>query len=59
LGKRLGNCIVEEQECFSCDAVFLVEHELDEEYYKTKFCPFCGTKIAEEDLDWNDWDEDE
>ena len=51
---------MEEQECFSCDAVFLVEHDLNEEYYKTTYCPFCGTKIAEEeDLNWDDWAEDE
>lgn len=51
---------MEELECFSCDAVFLVEHDLNEEYYATKYCPFCGTKIAEEeDLNWDDWDEDE
>lgn len=51
---------MEEQECFSCDAVFLVEHDLNEEYYKTTYCPFCGTKIAEEeDLNWDEWDEDE
>ena len=51
---------MEELECFSCDAVFLVEHDLNEEYYATKYCPFCGTKIVEEeDLNWDDWDEDE
>jgi rRNA maturation endonuclease Nob1 len=50
---------VEEQECFSCDAIFEVAHDNDEEYYKVKYCPFCGTQIEEESLDWNDWDEDE
>ena len=43
-----------ELECFSCDAVFTVDHELDTDYYKVKHCPFCGTEI-ESDEDDNDW----
>ena len=51
---------MEELECFSCDAVFLVEHDQDPEYYTIKHCPFCGTKISEEEsLDWDEWDEEE
>ena len=53
--------IMEEIECFSCDAVFTVDHDLDDDYYKVKHCPFCGTKVAEdeEDLSWDDADWDE
>lgn len=52
--------IDEEHECHSCDAVFEVNHDLDDDYYKVKHCPFCGTKITEEeDLSWDDWVEDE
>lgn len=52
---------MEEIECFSCDAVFTVDHDLDDDYYKVKHCPFCGTKVAEgeEDLLWNESEEDE
>lgn len=51
---------MEEQECFSCDAVFTVDHDLDTEYYKIKHCPFCGTEMElDEEIEWNDWDEDE
>lgn len=50
---------MEEQECYSCDAVFLVEHDLDDDYYKVKHCPFCGTEIeTEEEVDWSDWEEE-
>jgi len=35
-------------------------HDLDDDYYKVKHCPFCGTKVTEEeDLSWGDWEEDE
>lgn len=51
---------MDEQECFSCDAIFEVAHDNDTEYYKVKYCPFCGTKIEEEeDLNWDEWEEDE
>jgi hypothetical protein len=52
---------MEEIECFSCDAVFTVDHDLDTEYYKVKHCPFCGTTVIdeEEDVTWDDADWDE
>ena len=52
---------MEEMECFSCDAVFTVDPDLDDDYYKVKHCTFCGTKVTEdeEDLSWDDWVEDE
>lgn len=51
----------EEHECNNCDAVFKVDHDLDDDYYKVKHCPFCGTKVTEdeEDLSWDGWEEDE
>lgn len=51
---------MEELECYSCDAVFLVEHELDEDYYKVKHCPFCGSVVIEEDEDvtWDEWEDE-
>jgi predicted RNA-binding Zn-ribbon protein involved in translation (DUF1610 family) len=52
---------MEELECFSCDAMFTVDHDLDTDYYTVMHCPFCGTKIAEEeeDVSWNDEDWEE
>jgi hypothetical protein len=51
----------EEHECNNCDAVFKVDHDLDDDYYIVKHCPFCGTKVTEdeEDLSWDDADWDE
>lgn len=40
-------------ECVDCGAVYKVKHDLDEEYYKATFCPFCG---HEEDLDEDAFD---
>jgi uncharacterized paraquat-inducible protein A len=43
-------------ECTSCDAVFRLRHDLDENYYTVAHCPFCGTEL---DADSNfDIDED-
>jgi hypothetical protein len=38
-------------ECFECDAVFKISHELDENYYKVTHCPFCGTAMDDEEED--------
>ena len=40
--------------CSFCDAEFKINHNMDEEYYQVKFCPFCGEELDEEyedDLD--------
>ena len=51
---------MEEIECFSCDAVYTVDHDLDTDYYKVKHCPFCGTEMeTEEEVSWDDEDWDE
>tara|TARA_B100000989_G_scaffold177497_1_gene133284 strand:+ start:873 stop:1028 length:156 start_codon:yes stop_codon:yes gene_type:complete len=34
--------------CDSCEAEFKINHDMDEEYYQVKFCPFCGSEIDEE-----------
>jgi hypothetical protein len=36
-------------ECFECDAVFKINYDLDENYYKVTHCPFCGTEMDGED----------
>lgn len=43
-------------ECFSCEAVFAVDHEMDEEEYEVIYCPFCSEKVAQYDPD--DWFEE-
>ena len=49
--------------CDSCEAVFKINHTMDDEYYKVNHCPFCGEELmTEEELDeWREemWDEDE
>ena len=34
--------------CESCEAEFRIKHSLDDNYYKEKFCPFCGEELQEE-----------
>lgn len=42
-------------ECSNCDAVYRLGHDLDTDYYKVEFCPFCGDPIdAEENFDVED-----
>jgi DNA-directed RNA polymerase subunit RPC12/RpoP len=52
---------MEELECVSCDAIFTVDHDLDDDYYKVQHCPFCGSKIVEDEdtVIWDDADWDE
>lgn len=45
------------KECFSCEAIFAVEHEMDEEEYEIQYCPFCAERMNKLDID--DWSEDE
>jgi hypothetical protein len=35
-------------ECFECDAVFKIRHDLETEYYTVGFCPFCGEAMDDE-----------
>ena len=34
--------------CDSCEAVFKINHTMDDEYYKVNHCPFCGEQLNEE-----------
>lgn len=39
-------------ECSSCDALFWVEHDMDEQFYPVTNCPFCGDELdIEEELE--------
>ena len=47
-------------ECYSCDAVFKIRHDLDPNYYNIEHCPFCGESLeAEEDSFEQQVDDDE
>ena len=44
--------------CESCEAEFRIAHSLDDNYYKERYCPFCGEELAEEMEDeLEDYDE--
>ena len=56
--------MIERKKCINCGAEYKVEHDLPDEDYIEKYCPFCGadTSIEEEDAifeneeeqdDWN------
>ncbi len=36
-------------ECYNCDAVFKIRHDLDHNYYQVIYCPFCATELEEEE----------
>ena len=38
-------------ECVECDAVFKINFDLDDDYYKVGFCPFCGAEMGEDQQD--------
>ena len=46
------------KKCINCGAEYTVEHDLPEEDYILKYCPFCGEELAEEMEDeLEDYDE--
>jgi uncharacterized CHY-type Zn-finger protein len=46
--------------CESCDAVFRIQHNMEEHYYSVKHCPFCSDELNTEEQDEiEDFDEDE
>jgi uncharacterized CHY-type Zn-finger protein len=46
--------------CESCDAVFRIQHNMEEHYYSVKHCPFCSDELNNEEQDEiEDFDEDE
>lgn len=36
-------------ECVSCEALFSVDHSMDDKYYVVEWCPFCGDELEIED----------
>lgn len=42
--------------CDECEATFTLVHALDDNFYKSTYCPFCGEEV--EDIDTNDHLED-
>lgn len=38
-------------ECIECEAVFKIKFDLDEDYYKVAYCPFCGSEMDEDQQD--------
>jgi len=46
--------------CEECDAVFRIQHNMEEHYYSVKHCPFCSNELNSENEDEiEDYDEDE
>jgi|688.fasta_scaffold961276_2 hypothetical protein len=46
-------------ECYNCDAVFKITHDLDADYYQLTVCPFCASDLEEEEsFDQEDEDEE-
>ena len=46
--------------CESCEAVFRIQHNMEEHYYSVKHCPFCSDELNTEEQDEiEDFDEDE
>ncbi len=35
-------------ECSSCNAVFKLDHEMDDSRYEATVCPFCGEEYDKE-----------
>ena len=35
--------------CRSCDAVFRIQHNMEEHWYSVKHCPFCGEELNSSD----------
>jgi len=32
--------------CESCDVEYTIQYDMEEEYYKITYCPFCGESIS-------------
>ena len=44
--------------CSNCGATYEIKHDLPEEDYILKYCPFCGEELTEEmEHDIEDYDE--
>lgn len=44
--------------CASCEAEFMLKHDMDDDLYRVEYCPFCGETMDDEDYEY-DVDEDE
>lgn len=44
--------------CASCEAEFMLKHDMDDDHYRVEYCPFCGETMEDEDYEY-DVDEDE
>ena len=53
--------MIERKKCINCGADYTVEHDLPEEDYIEKYCPFCGEEqevvdeLAEVEKRYEDW----
>ncbi len=47
-------------ECVHCDGVCTIEHELEHDFYKIQYCPFCGEELElEEEYHIEDFEDSE
>jgi len=37
--------------CEACDAVFRIQHNMEERYYQVLHCPFCGEELNSDNED--------
>jgi uncharacterized paraquat-inducible protein A len=35
-------------ECNNCDAVFKINHDMDDMFYQVKYCPFCQEPLDDD-----------
>tara|TARA_R110001606_G_scaffold122723_1_gene255779 strand:+ start:8226 stop:8402 length:177 start_codon:yes stop_codon:yes gene_type:complete len=52
----IGDDMKVKTECNQCEAMYVVEYELDKDYYKPKFCAFCGEEFEHlDDFEMDAW----
>ena len=44
--------------CESCEAVFRIQHDMEEHYYSVSHCPFCGDGLNSIDNEDELYDEE-
>ena len=45
--------------CESCEAEFQIKHSMDEKFYRTLYCPFCGADLNEDMEDIMEWEDED
>ena len=45
--------------CESCEAVFRIQHNMEEHYYSVSHCPFCGDDLNSIDNEDELYDEED